>query len=87
MAMTILTTMTWQSHEDQVSPMIYTDRETYLSQAVASGLTDGSVEFISPSISARPWLDQPAADNWATFIVNTATQYGITPPTVVFSNI
>jgi len=74
---TKLTTMTWGSADEQDlhgpdSPASV-ERLNYLSNAETLGTTDGIGDRISPEITTRVWLDQIAADSWATFITNLAT--------------
>jgi hypothetical protein len=84
--MTKQATMTWASAEDQKNPGVNAARETYIANAVAAGTTDGVPVIVSDVTTIRYWLDQTSADDWYSFIVQTAVDNNVTPPTVIIAD-
>lgn len=83
MAMTKKATMTWPSLADRQLSGIEAVRAPYVASAITAGFTDGYVVDISDTVTDRHWLDQPSAENWATFITAAATDNGTTVNVVI----
>ena len=42
-----------------------------------AGKTDGNFEFVDMHTSKRYWLDQAAADEWASFLTGNSDEYSV----------
>jgi hypothetical protein len=81
--MTKTATMTWPSLDDQLLPAIVAARDSFIETQVGLDKTDGEYEVVSLTVTKRSWSDQSAADEWATFITQTATDAGTTVSVVI----
>ena len=75
-----MTTMTYFTHI--VTDHVMTSEQSSeilaeIANRTAAGLTDGIIyRFVAPGDRTRYWVDQTAANNWQTWIVNYAAQQG-----------
>ena len=81
------TTITWASAEDENKPDLMTDRMAKLAQMQTDGKTDTSYYIIvSPICTTRYWRDQPAAEEYASFITGIAEIYNCGINSIVFGD-
>ena len=87
MTMTKMTTTGWDLIEVSAAfGIIESVREPWIAAAVAAGKTDGIATELGPLIRTRVWIDNAAAQEWATFITELAAANGHTV-TVTISDI
>lgn len=78
MVLTKKTIATWPDNLSRMLPAIIEQRTPYIESKVAAGVTDGIAHNESQTVTSRFWTTQAAVDDWISFIVPLAAQYGYT---------
>lgn len=87
MAMTKSTIIEWASYADQMDGEdFFNARHEKIHQMILEGKTDGYLSAITPETTLRDWLDQAAAEEYASFITNLAAQYNKTIVNITFQD-
>ncbi len=77
MILTKQSIMTWTSEEAKNSPPeLITQRTAWVRARILEDKTDGDPVELSATTTRRLWVDQAAAEEWATFIQSLCTSLG-----------
>ena len=75
--MVTITTMTWDSAEDQMLPEFHEARKQYVLEQSHLMTTDKIPQIVSSTITRRKWINQEAANAWKDFVLNEAKKYNV----------
>ena len=84
--LTKVTLVTFESTLDALPDEWVTETLTKAEEMKTAGKTDAVYEFVDLHTTKRHWLDQPAADEWSTFITTCSETYSVVITNIAFED-